>query len=111
VLIGAGVYQLSPLKRVCLEHCRGPVAFLTRRARVGRLNALRLGIEHGAWCVGCCWLLMALLFVGGVMNLVWVALLALLVLAERMVPNGRVVSALSGLVLILWGVATLAHGS
>jgi predicted metal-binding membrane protein len=109
VLIGAGVYQLSPWKRACLEHCRGPVVFLGRRARTGRLNALRLGIEHGAWCVGCCWLLMALLFVGGVMNLVWVALLALLILAEKVVPNGRRVSALAGVVLIVWGLATLVH--
>ena len=111
VLIGAGVYQLSPLKRVCLEHCRGPAAFLSRHAKTGRWNALRLGVEHGAWCVGCCWLLMALLFVGGVMNLVWVALLAVLVLAERVVSEGRWVSALTGVVLIVWGAATLAVGA
>jgi predicted metal-binding membrane protein len=109
VLVGAGVYQLSPLKRVCLEHCRGPVSFLTRHARPGRLNALRLGVEHGAWCVGCCWLLMALLFVGGVMNIVWVAVLAVLVLAERAVPSARSVRAVTGIALIFWGVATLTY--
>jgi predicted metal-binding membrane protein len=111
VLIGAGVYQLSPLKRVCLQHCRGPVAFLTGRARPGRLNALRLGVEHGAWCVGCCWLLMALLFVGGVMNIVWVAVLAVLVLAERVVANAGWVRVLTGVALIVWGAATLIHWS
>src|SRR5690606_28999974 len=65
VLLGAGLYQLSPLKRACLEHCRSPVEFLTRHWRPGRLGAIMIGVRHGIWCVGCCWLLMALLFVGG----------------------------------------------
>jgi predicted metal-binding membrane protein len=106
LLVGAGVYQLSPLKRACLSHCRGPVSFLTRRPRTGRLGALLLGLEHGAWCIGCCWMLMALLFVGGVMNVVWIALLGLLVLAEKVVPRPASISAVTGAVLIAWGVAT-----
>jgi predicted metal-binding membrane protein len=107
VLIGAGVYQLSPLKRACLNHCRGPVSFLTRRPRVGPRGALLLGLEHGAWCIGCCWMLMALLFVGGVMNIVWIALLGALVLAEKIVPRPMAVSVATGIVLIVWGAATL----
>jgi predicted metal-binding membrane protein len=108
VLIGAGVYQLSPLKRACLKHCRGPVSFLIRRPRTGKLGALILGLEHGAWCIGCCWMLMALLFVGGVMNVVWIALLGLLVLAEKISPHPAIISTATGVLLIAWGVATLA---
>lgn len=108
VLIAAGAYQLSPLKHACLRHCRNPAEFLTRHWRPGRLGALVLGARHGAWCVGCCSLLMALLFVGGVMNVVWIALLALLVLAEKVAAAGPAVGRVAGIVLIVWGVATLA---
>ena len=76
VLIAAGLYQLSPLKQACLAHCRAPAAFLTRHWRPGAGGAVRLGALHGAYCLGCCWLLMALLFIGGVMNLAWIAALA-----------------------------------
>jgi len=106
VLISAGAYQLSPLKHTCLRHCRGPIHFLTQHWHPGRTGALRMGFEHGAWCVGCCWMLMALLFVGGVMNLVWIALLAVLVLIEKIAPGGALVSRISGVVLIAWGIAT-----
>jgi predicted metal-binding membrane protein len=108
VLIAAGIYQLSPLKQVCLRHCRGPVDFLVRHWRPGRLGALSLGVLHGMWCLGCCWVLMALLFVGGVMNLIWIALLALLVLSEKLAPRGFIVSRISGGLLIVWGIVTLA---
>jgi predicted metal-binding membrane protein len=107
VLIGAGVYQLSPLKRTCLKHCRGPVEFLTAHWRPGRLGAFVMGLEHGVWCVGCCWMLMVLLFVGGVMNLAWIALLALLVFAEKLAAKGVMVSRIAGVVLIAWGLVTL----
>ena len=107
VLIAAGAYQLTPLKRSCLHHCRGPVEFLRRYWRPGRWGAFAMGVRHGAWCVGCCWMLMALLFVGGVMNLAWIALLALLVTAEKLAPAGMLVSRLAGIALIVWGVATL----
>ncbi|MGC3980893.1 MAG: DUF2182 domain-containing protein [Steroidobacteraceae bacterium] len=108
VLVAAGVYQLSPLKQACLKHCRGPVDFLTRHRRPGRWGALVMGMQHGMWCVGCCWVLMLLLFVGGVMNLVWIALLALLVLAEKLLPGSVITSRLSGALLIIWGLITLA---
>jgi len=107
VLITAGLYQLSPLKNICLAHCRTPTSFLSRHWRPRALGALRLGAMHGAYCVGCCWLLMALLFVGGVMNLTWIAALAILVLIEKVLPPGQWVGRGVGIALIVWGVATL----
>jgi predicted metal-binding membrane protein len=107
VLAAAGLYQLSPLKNVCLSHCRSPAAFLSRHWRPGALGAVRLGALHGAFCVGCCWMLMALLFVGGVMNLAWIAALTLLVVAEKLVPGGRWVARASGLAMFAWGAATV----
>ena len=106
-LIAAGLYQLSPLKSACLAHCRTPAAFLARHWRPGARGALRLGARHGAYCLGCCWVLMALLFVGGVMNLAWIAALAILVLAEKLLPGGRLIGRGAGFILILWGVATI----
>jgi predicted metal-binding membrane protein len=107
VLITAGLYQLSPLKNICLAHCRTPTSFLSRHWRPRALGALRLGAMHGGYCVGCCWLLMALLFVGGVMNLTWIAALAILVLIEKVLPPGQCVGRGVGIALIVWGVATL----
>ena len=107
VLIAAGAYQFSPLKAACLSHCRSPAEFLSRHWRPRALGALRLGAMHGAYCVGCCWALMALLFVGGAMNLVWIAALSLLVLVEKLVRPGRWVGPTVGLVLIGWGIATM----
>jgi predicted metal-binding membrane protein len=107
VLIAAGLYQLSPLKNACLSHCRTPTAFLSRHWRPHALGALRLGALHGAFCVGCCWMLMALLFVGGIMNLVWVAALAILVLVEKLFPAGQWVGRAAGIALIAWGSATV----
>lgn len=88
-LLAAAAYQVSPLKRVCLEQCRSPMRFLVERRRSGRSGAMMMGIEHGAFCVGCCWALMALLFVGGIMNLYWIAGIALLVAAEKLLPRGQ----------------------
>jgi predicted metal-binding membrane protein len=107
VLIAAGLYQLSPLKGRCLAHCRAPASFLSKNWRPGAAGAVRLGVMHGAYCVGCCWVLMALLFVGGVMNLVWIAALAVLVLAEKLAPRGEWIGRGVGVVLIAWGVATV----
>jgi predicted metal-binding membrane protein len=107
VLIAAGLYQLSPLKNVCLSHCRTPTSFLSRHWRPHALGALRLGAMHGAYCVGCCWMLMALLFVGGAMNLVWIAALAILVLIEKSLPPGEWIGRAVGVALAGWGVATL----
>ncbi|MEP6609583.1 MAG: DUF2182 domain-containing protein [Burkholderiaceae bacterium] len=107
ILIAAGLYQLSPLKNVCLSHCRAPASFLSRHWRPRALGALHLGALHGAYCVGCCWLLMLLLFVGGVMNLIWIAALALLVLIEKAWPAGQWLGRAAGAALIGWGIATL----
>lgn len=107
LLIAAGFYQLSPLKRACLAHCRGPAAFLSRHWRSGVSGALSLGLRHGLFCVGCCWVLMVLLFVGGTMNLVWIAGLTLLVLMEKLLPGGQWVGAVSGVVLLVTGTVLL----
>lgn len=88
LLVAAGGYQLTPFKDACLEHCRSPAHFIAGHWRPGTLGALRLGAEHGAWCLGCCWVLMGLLFVGGVMNLFWIAAITLFVLVEKIVPWG-----------------------
>ena len=108
LLVAAGLYQLSPLKDACLGRCRSPARFLSRHFRPGALGAARLGLLHGAFCVGCCWLLMALLFVGGVMNLAWVALLTLLVAAEKLLPGGAWIARIAGLAMIGWAAVLLA---
>ena len=108
LLIATGLYQLSPLKDACLSRCRSPAQFLSRHFARGAMGAARLGLLHGAYCVGCCWLLMALLFVGGVMNLAWVAALALLVAAEKLLPGGNWIARIAGVALIGWGVVLIA---
>lgn len=106
-LIGAGVYQWTPLKQACLRHCRSPLDFVMTQWREGRRGALVMGMSHGAYCVGCCWLLMLLLFVGGIMNLAWISGLAAYILVEKLAPAGIWVGRLTGLLLIAWGGATL----
>ena len=108
LLIMAGLYQLTPLKRACLDRCRSPFAFLVREWGPGRGRALRLGARHGLFCIGCCWLLMALLFVGGVMNLAWVAALALIVLVEKIASAPRLTRWLVAAAAILAGLWLLA---
>jgi len=88
LLAAAALYQLSPIKRACLDRCRSPFSFIVRLWRPGARGALRLGIAHGLYCLGCCWVLMLLLFVGGVMNLAWVAGLAGIVFIEKLAPPG-----------------------
>jgi len=107
ILILAGLYQLSPLKQTCLRHCRSPAHFISRHFRPGNVGALRMGILHGAYCVGCCWLLMALLFVGGAMNLAWIAFLTLLVAMEKLLPFGAHIGRVAGAGLIAWGLVIL----
>ncbi len=107
VLIAAGLYQFSSLKDACLAQCRAPFAFLTRYWQPGTMGAFRLGLRHGMVCLGCCWILMALLFVGGVMNLAWIAGLMVLVMAEKWLAPGRAVARTVGALLIVWGLATL----
>jgi predicted metal-binding membrane protein len=103
VLIAAGIYQLSPLKQVCLRHCRSPLGFLLGHWRSGWLGALRLGTGHAVYCVGCCWALMLVLVAAGAMGLVWVLLIASLVAVEKLLPGGDRVARLSGLALLLLG--------
>ena len=103
LLIGAGLFRWTPLKAACLSHCRSPMSFLMAHLHEGRLGAFATGVHHGLFCLGCCWLLMALLFALGVMNLTWIAFLALFVLAEKVVPHGLIVGRASGVVLVAWG--------
>jgi predicted metal-binding membrane protein len=111
VLTVAGVYQLTPLKDACLLRCQSPLGFLLGLGRDGVRGALVMGVRHGAFCLGCCWALMALLFVGGVMNLAWVAALAVFVLAEKALARGPWLSRVSGIALIVWAVWLVAHGA
>ncbi|WP_349608307.1 DUF2182 domain-containing protein [Cupriavidus sp. DF5525] len=108
LLLAAGVYQLTPIKHACLRHCRSPLAFLSTRWRCGARGALRMGLLHGAFCVGCCWFLMGLMFFGGVMNLYWIAGLALFVLCEKTVPAGHWLGYATGVALLVWGAGMLA---
>lgn len=107
VLVAAGIYQFTPAKRACLRRCRSPLEFVMLHWQPGTRGAFAMGVRHGAYCVGCCWLLMLLLFVGGVMNVAWIAGIALYVLVEKTVPAGHWVSRAAGVVLILSGAATL----
>lgn len=104
LLIAAGLYQWSPLKTACLSRCQSPLGFFTAYWREGAGGAFRMGLVHGLNCVGCCWLVMLLLFVAGVMNLLWVAVLAVVVLLERVVPWGRMPARLAGTAFAIAGV-------
>ena len=103
VLVAAGVFQFTPLKYACLAHCRTPLGYFMTEWRDGQRGALMMGMRHGAFCVGCCWLLMALLFVAGVMNLFWIAVIAAYVLLEKVLPRGHMVSWGIGALMIAWG--------
>jgi predicted metal-binding membrane protein len=111
VLIAAGLYQWSPMKSACLGHCRSPAHYFARHWRPGVTGALLLGLRHGAFCVGCCWALMLLLFAGGIMNMIWVVVLALLVMAEKLLPWDKAVARAGGLILILLGATYMATGT
>ena len=108
VLILAGIYQWTPLKQACLRHCRSPLEFLMHHWRDGARGAFVSGARHGTFCLGCCWMLMALLFVGGIMNLAWIAGIALLVLIEKTLPWGGWMGRVTGIVLIAWGALAVA---
>jgi predicted metal-binding membrane protein len=104
VLIGAGLYQLTPLKTACLKRCRNPVDFLVTHWHRGRVGGLRLGVEHGAYCVGCCWALMGVLIVAGSMSLAWVVAIALVVAGEKLLPAGQLLGRLGGVGLLVAGI-------
>lgn len=107
LLLIAGVYQFSPLKRVCLANCRTPIGFLLGEWRTGIRGAFAMGLRHGGFCLGCCWALMALLFVGGVMNIAWIAALSIAVAIEKMAPYGDKVAIVLGIGLIVAGAVRL----
>jgi predicted metal-binding membrane protein len=104
VLIVAGLYQLTPLKQVCLDHCRSPFSFVMHHWREGYGGALRMGIVHGAYCLGCCWALFAVLVAAGVMSLAWMLLLTLVVFAEKVLPGGQRTSQVVGGAFLILGV-------
>ena len=109
LLLAAGVYQWAPVKDSCLQQCRSPVEYLTRHWLSGYTGALRMGFYHGMFCLGCCWLLMLLLFAGGVMNLLLIAALAIFVLLEKVLPARWPVSRLSGALLVIAGIGGLVQ--
>lgn len=107
LLLVAGFYQLTPAKHACIKHCQSPLQFVTEHWRPGPHGALLMGLQHGSYCLGCCWALMALLFVGGVMNLAWIGGLAAYVLIEKLIPKWRYLNLLSACLLITAGVILL----
>lgn len=108
LLIAAGIYQLTPLKYACLRHCQSPLAFFMRNWRKGASGAFRMGVAHGLYCLGCCWVLMVLLFYGGVMEPAWIVGLAIYVAAEKLIPARSRLAHATGLGLVLWGTWRLA---
>jgi predicted metal-binding membrane protein len=111
LLIAAGLYQWTPLKQACLRQCSSPLGFVMAHWRDGAAGAFAMGARHGVACVGCCGVLMLLLFVGGVMNPAWIGGLALFVAAEKLLPASRLTSRAAGALLVAWGVATLWGGT
>ncbi|NDW53918.1 DUF2182 domain-containing protein [Aliiroseovarius sp. PrR006] len=112
VLIGAGLYQFTSLKQACLRRCQSPAQFLTKHRRTGKTGALLMGVHHGSYCLGCCWALMALLFVGGVMNLYWITGLAIYVALEKLTAQGQRLARVAGVALFCFGAyLLLAHFS
>jgi predicted metal-binding membrane protein len=103
LLIVAGVFQWTPLKNACLSHCQSPLSFLMTSWREGKSGALVMGLKHGLYCTGCCWMLMALLFVAGVMNLFWIAALTVFVLLEKVLPSWMRFERFAGVALVTWG--------
>jgi predicted metal-binding membrane protein len=111
VLIAVGLYQWTPIKYACLRHCQSPMQFIVRHGgfRPNATGSLLLGVHHGVYCLGCCWMLMALLFVGGVMNVLWIAMLTIFVLLEKVIPAGRIVARISGTGFLAGGVWLIAR--
>jgi predicted metal-binding membrane protein len=109
LLIAAGIFQWTPLKHMCLKGCRSPLSFLMSEWRDGKAGAFIMGLRHGSYCVGCCWALMALLFVAGVMNLFWVAVIALFVMAEKTMPRGELLGRVAGVALVAAGIGLMAR--
>jgi len=111
ILLAAGIFQWTPLKYACLTYCRSPLGFLMTDWREGSRGAFIMGLKHGSYCTGCCWFLMALLFVAGVMNLLWVATITVFVLIEKIAPRGDMVGRVAGGVLVIAGLVMLSQVS
>jgi predicted metal-binding membrane protein len=111
ILVAAGLWQLTPIKGVCLRQCRSPLSFLVQRWRPGWLGAFSMGLEHGTYCLGCCWFLMGLLFFGGIMNLFWIVGLACFILLEKVTPMGHFIGRIAGIVAACAGVLMLANAT
>jgi predicted metal-binding membrane protein len=111
ILLAAGLYQLTQIKRACLRYCQSPVLFPSRYWQPGAMGALRMGFRHGSYCVGCCWFLMALLFVSGVMNLVWIAAVAIYVAFEKLLPRSQWLSHAAGVGLIVSAALVFARAA
>ena len=110
VLVAAGIYQFTGPKQVCLTHCQSPMGFVMRHWRSGRLGAVRMGLSHSKYCLGCCWLLMAVLFVVGAMSLLWMGLVSLAIFVEKVAPSKWPVSRVLGAVILVPGVLLLLRG-
>src|SRR5688500_10043835 len=106
ILILAAIFQCTPLKNTCLRQCRSPISFIHQYWKDGKSGALRMGIQNGIYCLGCCWILMLLLFVSGVMNILWIAIISLFVLIEKVLPS-KVISSISFIALIVYGIVVL----
>lgn len=107
ILFAAGLFQFSALKKKCLNHCQTPVDFIHHKWKEGRKGALKMGIENGFYCLGCCWVLMVLLFVSGIMNILWIALIAVFVLLEKLIKNSKWISSIAGAALVVYSIIIL----
>jgi predicted metal-binding membrane protein len=110
LLMAAGVFQWTPLKSMCLRHCRSPLGFFMTEWREGRWGTLQMGLQHGSYCLGCCWILMGLLFASGVMNVLWMVLITVFILVEKVVLGGDLIGRLAGVGLVLGGLGLLLQG-
>ena len=108
ILIAAGFFQFTALKHACLHHCRSPLSFIMTEWRSGRSGAFAMGVRHGSYCVGCCWLLMTILFVAGVMNLLWISLIAVYVLIEKVFAGGHRIGQAAGILALILGIWMIA---
>jgi predicted metal-binding membrane protein len=107
ILIIAGTFQFTPLKNTCLNYCRAPISFIHHHWKEGKHGALRMGLQNGMYCLGCCWILMMLLFVSGIMNIFWIAVITLFVVLEKVIPKVKFVSPVAGISLIAFGIIIL----
>lgn len=108
ILITAGVFQFTPLKQACLHYCQTPIDFIHRKWKEGRMGAFKMGVVNGIYCLGCCWMLMVLLFVSGIMNLLWIAIISFFVLLEKLIPNSKLISYSAGIGLVIYGIINFA---